>query len=81
VDWERWFAAMEFDKIGLDEEEDQDKDKDEAGQPLDSPRLIVKQGDWLETLEDIISCAGCVCLCVCVIEGGWEWSDVKGFRV
>ena len=66
VGWERWFKAMNFSRIGLDQDDDDVEggaigggiELDEAGQPLDSPRLIVKQGDWLETLEDIISCAG-----------------------
>jgi len=57
VDWEKWFLKMNFSQIGLDEDS-MDVPMDEAGQPLDSPRLIAKQGDWLDTLEDIVSCAG-----------------------
>ena len=46
--------AMNFSQIGLDED-DMDVPMDEAGQPLDSPRLIAKQGVCV-----------CVCVCVCV---------------
>jgi hypothetical protein len=37
------FVEMNFSKIGLDED-NMDVPMDEAGQPLDSPRLIAKQG-------------------------------------
>jgi len=53
IDWERWFEGMNFSQVGVGEE---GEEEDAMGQPLSSPRLIMKQGGWLQNLEDIFSC-------------------------
>ncbi|KAJ1478691.1 hypothetical protein T484DRAFT_1904111, partial [Baffinella frigidus] len=55
IDWDWWFAAMNFSEVGVGTEEEE---MDEEGQPLSSPRLIMEQGDYFMVLEDILSCKG-----------------------
>jgi len=55
VDWDLWFDNMNFSGVGVG---DDDEEMDEAGQPLSSPRLIIQQGDYLDTLSDILACRG-----------------------
>jgi len=55
VNWTRWFEGIGFGSIGLDSD-NASAPVDDAGQPLDSPRLIAKQGDYLFTIDDILSC-------------------------
>lgn len=53
VDWDLWFNEMNFSGVGVG---DDDEEADDEGQPLSSPRLIIQQGDYLDTLSDILQC-------------------------
>jgi len=57
INWTRWFAGVDFGRIGLDDG-NSSAPVDDAGQPLDSPRLVAKQGDYFATIDDIVSCRG-----------------------
>mmetsp|Transcript_10779 Transcript_10779/g.25307 ORF Transcript_10779/g.25307 Transcript_10779/m.25307 type:complete len:694 (-) Transcript_10779:79-2160(-) len=56
-DWDVWFDAIGFGTVGL-EPDPNATDVDDYGQPFDTPRLIMSQGDYPSTIEDIISCKG-----------------------
>lgn len=57
IDWDAWFEAIGFPTAGV-EETGEEEEVDEAGQPYGIPRLIMAQGDYMVTVEDILSCKG-----------------------
>jgi predicted metalloendopeptidase len=57
INWTRWFDGINFTAVGLDTG-NATVPVDDAGQPMDSPRLVAKQGDYLKTIDDIVTCRG-----------------------
>ena len=57
IDWQVWFDGIGFPTAGLEETGDEEE-VDDDGQPYGIPRLIMAQGDYPETIEDILSCKG-----------------------